>query len=361
MSLRASVRMLRNGVVAPRAVRRLSIGYDGTAKSVATYLVKCLSGERAEPVFVLGEWGTGKSHLLAFIQAEAVDNAIPVSRVALDARNAPMNNPQQFYPLLFHGLRIGEQVGLRALLAPLFGEPSSRNRLKTFAAHSRAEEIRWPLETLCNCFERGEEIGDSAEQAWAFLLGQDLAWSPYTYKRRQAIARINAMLALIQHIRRTSTVLLMDELETIDQLYNIRVRFSAYAVLHQLTQMRGVWPVLAITDRFLRTVDEDVQRMKEVAFTNDEAKTFLRSWAKKEFEFLRPPEVDEQGAHALAREVTRFYHEAYASGASARDTTAQCVKLWSTNPGKNPRRLIRLVVNTLDTARPLSRGPRPIL
>jgi hypothetical protein len=153
-------------------------------------------------------------------------------------------------------------------------------------------------------------------------------------------------------------VLILDEAETIDQLWNIRSRLSAYTVLGRLFQMEFLWCVLGSTLRFDRTIQADLSNdVLANAVVSPDAKSFLHGWKREQYHIIEPPVINRQGARELAMAVTSLYQLAYRL---ASDNVAAlgelCVEDWMRNPIRNPRRLIRLLVHRLDVTRGLD-GP----
>ena len=347
---RSVIRRLRAGVVPGAALEMLSVGYTPIASVVAQHVDELRAGGNLAPLFVRGEWGAGKSHFLTFARFIALKRGVASSTVALNARSAPLNYPQRFYPLVVSALECDEEErGLRALLSRWLRDAETRRRLNDFSSSTRAGDLGSPLRTLERIHEHGVPPVHDGEWAWTELLGGDLSWADYPYKRAQAIDRIQTLALMLRALGFGGLILAFDELETIDQLWSIRSRLVAYDVLGRLISMQGLWCLFAITDRFRRAVDDDLNRgIADWPNTSDKARRFLQSWRRTAFETLEPPSIDRQLGRILTRRVTDLYCAAHPAAQIDGGFVTSCVETWAPNPSRDPRRLIRLAVHRLD-------------
>ena len=353
MFAKAVIRGLRVGIVPETVLETLSVGY-GSLASLVTERIDALRAQRpVAPLFVSGEWGRGKSHFLSFARAMASRRGLAVSAASLNARSAPLNYPQRLYPLIVANLVDGrDERGLRALLPVWLSDATTRRRLLDFSELSSAGELGWRLRALDSVYGRDDESVLDSEWAWAVLLGGDLSWADYQYKRVRALSRLRSLAHMLRHGGLGSLVVTFDEAETIDQLSSVRSRLIAYDVLGQMVSMDGLWCLFGITDRFRRTVDADIARgATDWVIASPAARRFLTAWQRNGFEIVEPPVIDRQLARTLATRVASLYSQAYAADEANGDFIASCVEEWARNPSRDPRRLIRLVIHRLDCRR----------
>jgi hypothetical protein len=330
----------------------LSVGYDNVKETVAVALAD-LQHNRAEPLFVRGEWGTGKSHLLSFIRASASSNGFVSARIDLNSRSAPLNHPQRFLPSLTDDLRSHDCRGLRALLYKALEDPEARRRIVAYARSGAAADLQWPLCSLIYAYESGERVELDNHYVWRLLQGADLSWSDHVSKREKALARLQAISLLCRTMGCKGLILLFDEAETIDQLWNIRSRMSAYSVARRLCRMLGIWCVFGITRRFERTVDADWVRLPNVENVQADAATFLGDWHAGRMRRVEPPPIDANSARSLVRAIIALYDSAYQGASLDERTIERCLTDWRRNPTRNPRLLVRLLIHSLDAHRQL--------
>ncbi len=249
-------------------------------------------------------------------------------------------------------LMVDQNTGLREILTSAFMHDEKRGKIAHFANGGSCADLRSPLLELCRLFEHDESPAFGNEPAWKALLGADLGWADYPYKRQRAIARIGAIARLLQGLNMGGVVLLCDEAETIDQLWNIRSRLSAYSVIGDLCHLNAVCCVLGITERFEATVRSDLNRGDlEAERIPANARWFLKGWRDTRYSVLEPPSVDVGGAARLSSIICEIYREAYPDYSPDGHALAKCIVEWARSPVRNPRRLIRMLVNKLDVLR----------
>src|SRR5438105_3229076 len=201
MSTRAAVRRLRAGIVPSADLAGMSVAYGTVDSLVADRLAARSHGQPAQPLFVKGEWGSGKSHLLAFVKAAAFAKSVPISSIDLNARSAALNYPQRLYSILVENLQCGaDALGLRGIMLNWLEDASSRKRLRD-AASKTPWQLSWRVLSLINRYENGDNVAfDDDSGDWSVLLGADLRWADYGYKRDQALERVAALAALLYHM-----------------------------------------------------------------------------------------------------------------------------------------------------------------
>ena len=304
------IRLLRTGIVPSSAVESLSVGYSRFRADLVSGIEGFTSGSHQEPIFVNGEWGAGKSHALAYCRNMCSSRGIPTAHVSLNARTTPLNYPQRIYGEVAACVGFGTELGLRPLLHSLLSEPSTRSLLTKQAVGSVANPLSSSIRALAILYERGEGISPIADGLWSYLLGEDLGWANYPYKRDQALERINGLAEFFRAVNGGGLVLLMDEVETVDQLWSYRSRTVAYSVMTRIARMHAVWSMFAVTQRFTRLVALDGPRLGETTTSHD-ARSLLNSFADRTALVFDTPQLDRQRAMRLACAVAQLYHDAY--------------------------------------------------
>lgn len=339
---RAAVRRLRRGVVASSHIRRLSVGLDRQILEIQKQL-RFLRLGSAQACFVEGEWGTGKSHLLALTAQLAIETQTPVAYLNLNGQNAALNHPQRFYHLLAARVNTAQCAsGVSELIHWIYTDHALKAKLLEWAMiNDRTSELAWAVKTLLNSNTTDGSLSMS------ILLGTDLAWADYGYKREKAIKRIADLGHCLSHCGLSGLVLELDELETLEQLWNSRSRKGAYEVLGRLIQMKHVFPVFAVTPRFRSLVAQDFASLSD--FGNG-ALEFMNGWHRKQYPLLRSTELTQELALKLAHLVDDIYSEAY-NHARSGIKVAQVVTEWNRMPTRSPRTLLRRVIHHLDIAR----------
>jgi len=308
---------------------------------------------RVGPLLVRGEWGAGKSHFISYVRAVCRDLEVASSVVNLNARGHALNHPQRSYPLLAENVELGGLPrGLRRVLIAKLADEEGRRRLERFSKYPASGELEKAIRSLCRHCE-GEDLPVVEHFAWTTVLGGDVAWANYAYKRAKALERIAALGRLFRALGAPGLVLLFDEAETIDQLSNVRSRKGAYSVLGTLSRMDRVWCIFAVTKRFDHALGWDVPGVLDDYGLSKDARWFLRKWDKGDLDVLDPPGVDRRAARVLAAKVEDLYERAHAFRLGDPAGLRARVDEWAADPGRNPRTLMRKVIHYLDCLRPL--------
>jgi hypothetical protein len=118
-----SVRVLeamRLGVVPSSSIDVYTVGRDVEVGQVQADLGKAKTGDGAVRAF-LGDYGTGKTHLLQLAEERALEENFVTARVVLDPRETPPSHPKRVYRDLVNSLQFPDRPhDDRAGLAPLF-------------------------------------------------------------------------------------------------------------------------------------------------------------------------------------------------------------------------------------------------
>jgi hypothetical protein len=351
---RAAIRALRVGVVPAMCVERLTLGRAELEKKFEPYLRRLVEQGTCAPLFLLGEWGTGKSHVLSLVHASARRLELPTTGGSLDASGKALNYPQRLYPSLME--RILEAgtgaIGLREIVSGWLRDEMKRKALAAFARRCQNTGLAQMLGRLCQLQSQGSAPVDD-EAAWSLLLGVDLAWANYGYKRLQALERLGWVAQCFQGMGQGGLVVTLDEVETIAQLWNMRSRATAFGVLARLFRTPGLGFFLGITERFGGVVADDLYRgILDASWLSEDAHWFLSTWNNGGFERVSLPEFGAEQAEELVLTIAQLYREAYGIPGNDLSWVRTVLADWHGNPSRNTRRLIRLTVHWLDLLNP---------
>jgi hypothetical protein len=338
-------------VVPASHIRTLSVGTGAVIRRIDSLLDDLRARKSTGGAFVDGEWGTGKTHLLALIRQVSLDEGYAVAYLNLNGRSAAVNHPQRFYHLIASRLRTSSAgPGLATIIDAVIRDRASRASLETWLDEARyRSELAGSIAAL---LEDWDDPKDAPAYAWSVVVGSDLVWADYAYKREKALRRIADLGEFLSACGAGGLVLQLDELETMDQLWNVRSRIGAYSVLGHLTRMNCVLPILAITDRFAQLIDGDLKSRSLLADASlpGSVRTFLQRWQHAAFPILRPATMNSDLAATLLERVIRLYQETYTSSAAEVDRTG-LMNEWSRSPWRSPRTLVRRALHELDLLR----------
>jgi hypothetical protein len=335
---RRAIRSLRVGVVPSTHVLDLTVG----AASLTTILereIESLRSARQRACIVNGEWGEGKSNLLSYVREYCLKRNIAVSYINLNGRAAAVNHPQRFYHRVVAELRVpGKQTrGIANLLNVL----SDSEGQAVIAKWASSNAHRSELARACLSYLNGHR-----DQAAQIILGTDLSWADYSYKKDKAIRRIGDLGDFLRSVGYAGLMIQYDELETVGQLWNVVSRQSAYRMLHTLINLRSVWSIFATTDRLSEQLlnDESSGKLRDSA-----ALSFAADY--KKLPVLKPPVIDARLGGQLLRRIEGLYKGIYPLPQEA--GLQQILDRWLRMPFRNPRRLIRHAIDHLDRQRTL--------
>lgn len=345
---RAAIRRLRRGIVPASHVLSLSVGADSNMAVISCELDRLASGQ-GRACFIQGEWGAGKTHLLAVVRCLATKKGYAVAYLNLNGNSAALNQPQRFYHLIATRLQVPNVApGLNALLQHWQSNPRLLARLQTWAlANANRMELASAFVDVLAHF--------SLAKSWTVLTGADLAAADYGYKRDKALHRMSHLGDCLNAMGYGGLVLALDEAEMLEQLWNYRSRVGAYSTLGYLVGMRSVLPVFAVTERFERQIQQDVISkavMRDSCLTIP-ASQFLTKWRHGVFPRVSPTALTPQLAEVLVNRVVDLYGRTYGRPNGDLDTLG-LLKTWSASPTRNPRNLIRRTLHALDMGREMA-------
>lgn len=352
-SSKASIRRLRTGVVPDWEIERLSVSYVQIGKVLGTRLDTLVADGRCAPLFVRGEWGSGKTHMLAYVRAIAVNRGLAHVAVTLNPRSAALNYPQRFYPTLAETVTFAGHRGLRAILFNALACRATRHAIHAFSESAASGSLSAALRVIVARFKLSDGLDCRDDSAWNILLGADLAWSDS--KRTKALTRMVEFFSLLKVLGASGLVAVFDEAESVDQLFNRLSRTGAYETLGSLCAQNDVLCVFGITRRFELCIARDL--MPDISmFAHVKLAThFLTSWRAGTHSIIEPPRITASEAARLATLVLDTYRDAHPGVKCGAAEIEAAVRRWQDNPTRNPRRLVRSVIDTLDSKRSLRR------
>lgn len=312
-------------------------------------IAQASSGGKAEPLFIKGEWGSGKTHSLAYIRSALDARGLATSSLVLDARTTAPSHPQRLHPLFARELALRGNHGLRKIFLALFEDPGRLRRAIAEVEDKATADVSQALRNILDLAEARETIRFGSHHGWRTLTGSDIAGSDYAYRREKALCRIAWIAGILGRTGAPGLGLFLDELETIDQLWNRRSRGVAYETLGRLVAMPRTWCVFGVTERFLRVIYDDA-RSEVYAYAGPNARAFLRPWRHGEARIVLPPVPTPAGARQLSERVVELYHEAYPDLVGHEEA----VELALSTGAINPRRLVRGIIDACDRARHLA-------
>lgn len=142
---RRMIEAFRLGIVPYDCVEDFTFGRDGETHD----LLKWLREPTASSLFMVGEHGTGKSHLLHYVYWRALQEGFAVAHVEMDPNETPFRKPKRVYRRLVETLRYrpgkkGQTRGFRDFLRAVLAEGAFRDH--TYFRHlsrTTSDEKLW--------------------------------------------------------------------------------------------------------------------------------------------------------------------------------------------------------------------------
>lgn len=215
---RAALRVLRAGSVPDEAIQHLTVGAQDLVTAINISLTSLSRKTRPAPLFLNGEWGTGKTHSIRLVRALALQGGFATMEAVLNARACPPNYPQRMLPFMSRNTAFREERGVRSVIGSLLRDDKQAGLALATIGGQTNSDISQAASTLQALSSRGETALLGASASWQILTGTDIAHSNYGYRRTKALLRLHWTTAFLRSLGAKGTVLLFDELETIDQL-----------------------------------------------------------------------------------------------------------------------------------------------
>ena len=152
------VEAFRLGIVPSCSLEDWTFGRDKETEMIR----KWLHDQTLGSLFVLGEYGSGKSHLLEFLSRHALHEGYATALVGLNPNESPPGFPKRVYRYLVHRFRFllnGNERGFRDFLR----EASARGALREFEHHPFLGPVF-----------REIAAGRETERMWRWIEGENI-------------------------------------------------------------------------------------------------------------------------------------------------------------------------------------------
>lgn len=341
---RRAIEALRSGVPNRDAVLALGSAQEPIERRFEEKLEAARARRAAGGLLVGGDFGSGKSHLLEYLQHKALEEGFVASRIVI-SKETPLHDPAKVFQAAVASASVPGRRG--AALAEIAAAP------RGFDAAAYEEFTRWVSSRASGLDERFaatlylyERLGDDPEFADRIVrfwsgdpigvaelrrrlreAGEAATWTfqPITL-RELALQRFRFAARLMAAAGFAGWVLLFDEVELIGR-YSLLQRARSYAELarwvhgFEAEPLPALTAVLAITDDFDDAVlyqknDRETvpNRLRGRANPADEQAAERAELGMRliERELLRLVPPDGATLEAAYRELRRIHGEAYA-------------------------------------------------
>jgi hypothetical protein len=364
--LRAIMR-LRSGLPPDDLIRHETVGFE----RLGVPLIDLTStGSPTRWAWVLGNYGEGKTHVLALARELALAEGMAVCHMTADSASAALNYPQRFLPLLLSSLEVPDQPrrGLHELLDSMLRDTTS---LRTIIGvvdgqlrRSRALDLetRRYLARLSVLADAGETSHQDFELALQLvvsnLCGHSISYKTGPGARELVYTLLRIAKTIVESLGATGPLILLDEVESLyTKLPNPQARMSARRVLSALCEgegLKGIKALMSITPDAFRALRGDIPDMATDQSPLDEEQ--VATWASKIDEVpvveCRPLKASDR--NDLLLKVRALYEQTYPP--SPPSTGWKSILNTATTLDAPLRIIVRRAVDALDHERFSSRS-----
>lgn len=336
------------------ALAELTVGYEGVDRTIEA-MFEHTSNEGSVFSLLVGDYGTGKTHLLLHATSRALDDKRPVFRLSVERLDTDLGNPQRHFRRLLENatLPIGQGTTPTARFGVWLGADASRRKL-TQVLEELSSSAGESAPAAKKCVRQWADAGDDGLRE--ILFGLDLESKPNSASYRQdAYARVLLWLELLSRMEKLGgPMFLIDEAEN---LYRGGTsRSERRTALRSLAfYCGGVLPhacvVLAVTPETLEALREEAAELLDEV---EEQKTLL-AWEdgtmlRRRLTRSRPIQV----VHLTRDQLAELAGNVRAVHATVRGTTRDPqFDAWIervVSRRLTPRELIRRVMQRLEHA-----------
>lgn len=276
---RRALEALRSGVPSRDAVGQLGCNHPDIEARFDTLLAdvskSTTSGAQARGLLVSGDFGSGKSHLLHYLEHRAIARGFACSKVVI-SKETPLSDPPKLFRAAAAELRVPGRVGT-GLVNVAYALDARSDPFDSFFRWTDPAQSGLPAQFAGSLyvFQHGGD-GEFRDRVVRFWSGDPLTRSELSQKLRLLGQQATYRLVALPHVRRLALdrfrfasrlivaaghrgwILLVDEVELIG-VYSFMQRARAYAEVARLLGRLddsddGVFPglgsVLAITTDF---------------------------------------------------------------------------------------------------------------
>lgn len=400
---RRAIEALRAGVPNRDAVQEM--GTDQPAienrfhQALSQVAGTARAGQQLPGMVVAGDFGSGKSHLLEYLQHLALEQRFACSKVVI-SKEAPLGQPHQLYRTAIHSLRLPKGIGgLDALVLQL----NKRSEPYAAAARRIATDGASFDPLFQASFRVWEEVNDTPimENMVSFWRGERLAIRDLRDALRRtgiqipvkarkvsdlAIPRFRFMSELVAAAGLQGWVILLDEVELL-ATFSLQARANSYrtlATLLGLTEepLPGLFVVATITTDLVTEVFHNRGDQDKIPVRFAEKFGDVMPDIQAGMDLLQPNSpcrvdlspVSQQALQEAHDKARRLYAEAYGwepprEDVSLRESSArmrQYVRAWITRwdlmrlyPGYTPEIQTDTYVPDLSEREGLERSDQP--
>lgn len=335
VAARSAIEALRSGVPSRHAVAQLGTTQPEIKDRFVDALAAVAAGRSATPLVISANFGSGKSHLLNYLQTIAEQGQFVTSFVVVSPE-MPLGNPHVVLKALSEDARAPARVGkaLRALTADLQTSSGPFQELRNWAMNADIDDRFRALLAIYEEYRVDEELRaqilDDFEGKPLNLqiirnrlreMGQAAGYDLKSARNPPlAPARIRLLARLFRACGSKGLVVLFDEVERIAK-FSTKQRIAAYQQLgwwRNIAEQEGsaILPIFTMTSGFLQetvtggTYDELRFAASSVTLEDERDRLALRGIEMLKSHIYLDTPMPEQEAEVRYR-IKAIYEQAY--------------------------------------------------
>ncbi len=315
---RQILRYLKRGAFPPFGIDRLTVGREVEISLLQAGLSRAQQGSSTH-LFLEGDYGHGKSHMLRYTEAMALAQGFAVTWIVLDGYARAMNHPARYLHSLFENMRVAD-LPFRGLgcLVDHWLKTDRRDAILQWVDR----QAPWELGYSVNSLSHGASTEWYRDGHVARMEARDIQHRAGRSQHEIAYKRINGVTALCRAAGIQGVVYLFDELETVATLlWNVRSRMLSYEVLNTLTDGRrfsNSMFVFSATPEFGYRVHRDGY---EASYYSDEyaaGARFVGKWTRDQLSRRTLHRIDARNNETLFKTLRDLHSTAYSWTAASR-------------------------------------------
>jgi bacteriophage exclusion system BrxC/D-like protein len=305
--LRRIFRYLKRGVFPPESIDEFTVGRAAELSGIERRLDDVQQGS-SRHVFIEGDYGRGKSHVLKAIEAVALRKGFAVSWVTLDGQNHAFNHPTRYLHSFLENLRV-PRLPIRGLASLVRCWLRGQESVGVVAwVKQSGSWLRYPV---LEC-QRNIDSTEEAPYLDAWLESRNIASKNGKMWFETISQRIHDTAGLVRAAGYSGVVYLFDELETVATLlWGVRQRYLSYEFLNLLVDGRKhpfCFFAFAATPDFGRRLGNDRGYQEYYANEYPEGCRFITKWHESSVDLVQLRRLGSSDVVNLCKRL-RSHHE----------------------------------------------------
>lgn len=346
-----SFRYFKNGVIPPNNIEFFTVG-RGKERKLITKNLRAVKAGNSRHLFLEGNYGSGKSHMLKLIQSIAQRNGFATAWITLDGYQHAFNHPTRYLHRLLGNICVGklELYGL-ANICTYWMNNGYRKELVTWASKRGVPER---FKNALNIFDNLDKFGQPYIVPKYFIEAEDLRFKNGRNYFWDFYSIILWVTDLCRSMGLNGIVFLFDEFESIVTLLrNVRSQLLSYIILNKLTDMRRfarAFFVFSATPDFNLYLKSNRWYYRYYTDEYSDGVRFIDKWINGQYTLLKLNKLSNNNRKTLCLKLLKAHSIAYSWSPSKRINSQDIISLCDISEKLflNEREFLKLFTNILE-------------